>query len=207
MPNLTAKAAAELLALPAYEQLRIITEQKYPHRKPNSFRTSFYSPALRAITRFYREGNNPRVIQLAHERLDTLRPDSRRINNRRVLESFAASPQFARQLDIRPSGQYQAAIGDVVIRLAPDILAHDNGSPKVIYYNLRSAAIPPEIARCTIEIAHWIFEANGIRLPITAIEYVDLVENSVHTTARRRKRTIDRLRANAHVISALWDSV
>ena len=53
-PKLTVKAFAELLRLPAYEQLRILEEHKYPRQAPQSYRT----PYLRARTACY-----PRVLR------------------------------------------------------------------------------------------------------------------------------------------------
>jgi len=34
MPTLTVRALGELLYLPLYQQLRILTEQKYPRQEP-----------------------------------------------------------------------------------------------------------------------------------------------------------------------------
>lgn len=206
MPALTAKAAAELLSLPAYEQLRVIAEQKYPRQAPNSYRTPFYQPALTAIRRFFRQNNDPRVIATAKQETRELRPDSKARNNLRVLDAFEGSRQFTRSLEIRPKKDFEAEIDDVVIRLAPDFLAYENGEPRVFFYNCRTVALPTELARVTIEIAHWILAESGTEIPIQSIEYVDLVEQRVHTAKSRRKGTITKLKANARVIQALWDA-
>lgn len=207
MPTLTAKAAAELLQLPGYEQLRILTEQKYPRREPNSYRTPFYRAALAAISSFYRRGNDVAIIAAAKHSTVDLKPRSKRTNNARVLRAFERSTQFERQLTVRPKKDFEADIEGVTVRLAADLLALEDGEPKVFFYNCRSVAIPSELARTTLEIAHWIFEENDSKLPMSAFEYIDFIDQEVHTVARRRKTTITRLRNNAQVIKALWDAV
>ena len=49
IPRITVRAFAELLNLPAYEQVRILHDQKYPRRQPQVFRVPFYQPALHGI--------------------------------------------------------------------------------------------------------------------------------------------------------------
>lgn len=207
MPTLTAKAAAELLHLPGYEQLRILTEQKYPRREPNSFRTPFYRPSLAAIRNFYRRGNNEQAILVAKVGAADLKPASKKSNNIRVLTAFQASKQYVRRLTVRPKREFEAELAGVTIRLGADLLAIEDGEPRVIFYNCRSVAIPGELARSTLEIGHWVMEQNNAEISIKSFEYVDFIEQKVHTCERRRKTTITRLRNNVQVITALWDAV
>jgi hypothetical protein len=197
MPRLTAKAAAELLSLPAYEQLRILTDHKYPKLQPQVFRTPFYQPALRAICDFYKAGNESAVIAKARMVIDSLRLETRRRSNHRILDAFERSSEYARSLSIRPSKRFNARVGEVEIRLSPDLLAYEDGQARVLYYNFRAAGVQPELARTTIEIAHWIFEEDGHEIPILGIEYVDLANGKRHRTRKRRATTLRRLRANA----------
>jgi hypothetical protein len=207
MPRLSAKAAAELLNLPAYEQLRILTEQKYPKQQPQAFRTPFYQPSLRAIRDFYRGKNNAASLAAARSEINKLAAEPRRRNNHRVLDYFERTPEYVRQLTVRPAKRFDAAVGSVEIKLSPDLLVYEDEKPKVLYYNLRAAAVEQELAKTTVEIAHWIFEENGLRIPIRNIEYVDLVTGRRHRTTSRRSTTLRRLRANAKVIEALWNSI
>jgi hypothetical protein len=207
MPRLSTKAAAELLNIPAYEPLRILTEQKYPKQQPQVFRTPFYQPALRAIRDFYKTGNEPAVIAEARAIIDRLSLESRRRNNHRVLDSFEQSSEYMRALTVRPNKRFNASVGAVEIKLSPDLLAHEDGQGRVLYYNFRAAGVEPQLARTTIEIAHWILEENGHEIPIRTIEYVDLTNGRRLRTRTRRATTLRRLRANARVIEALWDSI
>jgi hypothetical protein len=46
MPELTVRSFAELVHLPAYEQSRILYEQKYPRQAPQTFKSPYYAVAL-----------------------------------------------------------------------------------------------------------------------------------------------------------------
>jgi hypothetical protein len=47
MPRLNARALSELMALPGYEQYRVLYEQKYPKSTPNVFKTPYYARLAR----------------------------------------------------------------------------------------------------------------------------------------------------------------
>jgi hypothetical protein len=207
MPSLTVKAAAELLRLPAYEQARILYEQKYPRQQPQTFRTPFYSPVLSAIREYYRAGNDTTVLGRARQNIRNIGLQQRRDANLRVLDCFEGSNQAARSL--LPSGHppLRMAIGSVEIRLALDMSASEGSLAKRFYYNPRVVALDGEVARAAIEIAHWLLEQAGFSTPIRNIEYVDLTGGRVFRTRRRRAATIKRLKANARIIEALWPTI
>ncbi len=206
MPRLTAKAAAELLQLPAYEQIRILTEQKNPRQQPQVFRAPFYAPALRGIREFYRGGNDPLALSQARTRIAGLRLHLRRVNNDRVITAFCASPLASRHLLPVPGLRLTATIGHVDISLSLDLVGHEAGVARYIYYNCRAAPIQPEIARGTIEIAHWVLTEAGSNIPIRQIEYFDFASGRLFRTSARRAGTLKRLKANARLIEAIWPS-
>lgn len=207
MPRLTARAMAELLKLSMYEQVRILHEQKYPKQQPQKFRIPFYSPALSGIRAYYHGNNDPNAISHVRQVISNLRLDSRRINNHRVLDSFEGSRQYNRKLLPRNNPSIVASVSQLELRLSLDLRAEENENDRFIYYNCRAAALDENIARSTIEIAHWILEENGLLVPIKAIEFVDLYSNQIHKASRRRPSTIKAVKENARIIRALWPTI
>ena len=206
-PSLTVRAFAELLRLPAYEQLRILQEQKYPSRAPQVFRAPFYAPALRAIRAFYGAGNDPAVLDLARQALGGLGLEARRQSNTRVLDAFAGSTQSERRLVPVANPRVALAVEPVRVRLSPDLVAEEATVGRWIYYNCRAAAIEAETARTTLEIAHWLLEETGAVVDPGSIEFIDLAANRQYRGRGRRSTTIRRVRQNARVIDAVWRSI
>ena len=44
MPRISVRSFAEMLSLPAYEQLRVLYEQKYPKKEPQTFKIPYTNP-------------------------------------------------------------------------------------------------------------------------------------------------------------------
>lgn len=207
MARLTAKAFAELLDRPAFDQMRILREQRFPRREPAFFRTSYYQPAIDGILRFYRDENDPGALEWARRQADQVNPGHRTEHNHRVLDAFEVSPAYTRMLTIRNDPKYRREEDHVTVRLAPDLVVREDGVPKIIFLNCRAEGLEEDFARRIIEVAHWVLEGAGVDLPIGQMEVVDLSSGITHTTRRRRRRTINRLEDNIAVIQALWDSL
>lgn len=207
MPRLTVRALAELLDLSAYQQLRILQEQKYPRQEPQVFRAPYYQPALTAIRTYYQESNDSTVLGRARGAIRELRLPSRRQSNLRVLEAFEESSQYKRRSLPIPRSQVLTRIGQLEIRLSLDMMADERGSTRRLYYNCRTAKLEAEIARRTLEIAHWIMEQNGLDVPYRNLEYFDFANGRMFRIASRRPRTITSVRANARIIEALWNTI
>lgn len=206
-PSLSVKAAAELLQLPAYEQERILLEQKYPRQQPQSFRAPFYSPALAGIRRYYAAGRDPLVLATQKAAIRQLGLPQRRDHNLRVISEFEGSPQAQRQIQPLPSPRIRAAMGTVEFRLSLDLLGDERGQLRRIYYNCRSTPIEVAVAKTALDIASWVLEEAGFAIPMRQLEYVDFAGGRVVKHAVRSAQTIRRLRASARIIEAIWPSL
>ena len=136
-PTLTARAFAEMLELPLYEQLRILLEQKYPDKGPAIFRVPYYRPAMTAIRRFYSSGRQMQVIidAVAAVRNSTM-PASRIDNNVRVIRSFERSRQPRRQLHTGQAQTVTSILSGVELRFTPDLSATEGQQPKHLLYKV-----------------------------------------------------------------------
>ena len=206
-PALTVRAFAELMRLPAYEQLRILAEQKHPSQQPQVFRTPFYLPALAGIRSYYRSGNDPRALEAARIKASEARLRARRDSNLRVIAQFARGEQARRVLLPVPGPRASHHLGGVELRLQFDISAREDDTSRHIFYNCRAVPIDGEVARTTLELAHWVLEETGVDAPLNSLEYVDLTGGRVYRTRSRRPRSIQIARRNAAVIETLWPSV
>jgi hypothetical protein len=206
-PSLTAKALAAMLQMPAYEQSRVLYDQKYPKQHPQSFRTPYYQKALSGIREYYRSGRNPQVLSSAQNDLQNIGNETRRTNNVRVLENFIKSSQPKRMLEPQPNKRYSAHTGTVEVRLSPDLQALEKGDVRVIYFNCRVAPITDEIAALTIEIANWVLVQNQLQIAVDHVEVVDLATGKVHRRKTVRPSTIKAIKNNGRIIEALWSTV
>jgi hypothetical protein len=207
MPSLTVRAMAEMLRLPAYEQVRILAEQKHPKQAPQIFRTPYYQPAITGIRAFYANGNDLTQLTAARGKALNASQQSRRDNVLRVIDKFEASSAIKRPLVIAKNSKYTASVGDVQLRLSPDIQAFDGNKPVFIYYNCRATRLDEEAARSTLEIAHWVLETNGVDVKPIQVEYLDLATGVLHRVKKRRPTTVKALKGNAKIISTLWPSL
>lgn len=207
MPSLTVKAAAELLRVPAYTQVRILTQQKYPKSGSQVFRTPFYRVALGGIRSYFYHGNSKKQIQIAKSKAHSLSQAAKRDNNKRVLNAFASSSFAKRQLEPIKNSQFLGTIGGVDFRLSSDLHVLENDKARVIYINCRAEELDPEIARLTLEIAYWVLRQNNQHIPMGQLEFIDLFRNKRYCFKTARKRTIPSLRQNAKIIDAVWPSL
>lgn len=207
MPSLTVRAMAEMLRLPAYEQVRILAEQKHPKQAPQIFRTPYYQPAIAGLRAFYAGGNDPTRLLAARGKALSASQQSRRDNLIRVIDRFEASHAAKRLLVIMKNSKYIASVGDVQFRLSPDIQALDGEKPVFIYYNCRATKLDEEAARLTLEIAHWVLEENGVDVKPIQVEFLDLATGTLHRVQKRRPTTVKALKGNAKIISTLWSTL
>jgi hypothetical protein len=206
-PRLNVRAVAELLSLPAYAQMRILHQMKYPKQAPQVYRAPYYAPSLTAIRDFHAAGNSQAFLDAARHQIDRLKLDSRKENNHRVLNSFEGGGQYLRQLKPRQNRRFRALLGSVEIRLSADFVADENGKVRTIFYHWKAHSLEPELAKITLEIAHWVLGQNEGGSDPRLIEFVDVTGDRHFKGTKGRPRTIKQLHQNAKVIDALWKSI
>lgn len=204
-PRLSERTAAQFLQLPAVEQARILHDQKYPRLAPQVFKQPYYQPALSGIRDVLTEGAAGLVK--ARASVQSIAQPSRRMHTMRVIESFAASEHAKRGLKIGTRKRYYAAIGEVELRLSPDLFAVECDQDRILYFNFKAAQCNPEVARMTLEIGHWLLEQNGVSIAPDQLEFIDLFTGALYRGKRRRLRTVRALEENAKLIESLWPTI
>jgi hypothetical protein len=208
MPRLTVRSLAELMQLPGYEQYRILYEQKHPRSSPGAFKAPYYAPALRGIRSYYADGNSPAAIEDARSRLASIGNLARRSHNERVLTSFAASPQADRFLMPVRVPRLETTLGDVDLHLAFDLVARENDQPRWLLYNMRVMPVDEQLARATLEVAHWLLQSCGVDAPMAQLEYVDLaVDGQFYSFRRTRSTTIKQAEQTLKLVETLWPTI
>lgn len=204
-PRLTVRSAAEMLGRSKDQMAQQLYDQKYPEEGDRVFRTPYYRPALGGIKSYFQQGR-PALSQTRSE-IQGFRQPSRRDQNNRVLDSFERSPIAERALKPVPNRRYYAQIGDVELRLSPDMQATEDGEIKVIYFNCRNTEYNPETAKALVEIAYWVLRQNGVDIRPDQIEFVDLFSRKVYTVDAVRARTLETLTADALEVTKMWQGL
>lgn len=209
MPTLSTRSFAEMLNLPAYEQSRILHEQKYPKANSGLFKMPYYATALAGIRRYHKGGNDKDAIKNALDIAAVLKGPGKAPHNARVLNQYLNSSMAGRtfnniSLTINVSGKPKA---DVELRLKFDFEGDEKSKRKFVFFNCRDAALEPQVVTDTITIAHWILAENGILVDIKNIEYHDLKTGMLSSISRPSVKTIKRMRENAKIISSLWPTI
>ena len=208
MPTLTIRSLGEMLYLPMYQQLRMLTEQKYPNQEPAAFRVPFYSPAMAAIRRYYRESNSLNVLDAAIAQVQaSTYLQQRKTNNVAVITAFRQGQQRTRDLTPVTATGYTANLAGLQLRFTPDLIATENGTRKYLIYDCRAVAPTQQIARTVVDLANYVLQQNGVELVPRDVELV-----SLRTDQRRRFSTIsqtsiNRAQQNAAAIIQLWPTL
>src|SRR5690606_17310244 len=132
---------------------------------------------------------------------------SRRMHTMRVIEQFWAAYQQGNGLALTTQKRYRTELGNVEIRMSPDVFALKGDEERFIYYNFKAEEYDPECARMTLEIAHWLLERNGVEIHSRQLEFFDLFSNVLYTGKKRRSKTIKLLEENAKLIESLWPTI
>lgn len=208
MPKLTVRAFAEMMVLPAYEQERILFEQKYPRKAPQIYKAPYYAPALGAIRRYYRGGNDTFILDECRRHIqETAKPLSKCQHNLRVIDAFNAGPQAVRQMTLRTLRDYTLGVGSVELRLNFDLIADEAAKRRLLFYNVRNAELDSDVARLTLELAQIVLRENGQTIPAASLEFVDLFSQTMVTGRRLRTTTEEKVIRNASIIERLWPAV
>jgi hypothetical protein len=207
MPSLTIRSFAELLNLPAHAQVKILTEQKYPKKGPQSFKTPYYQQALTGIRGFYKKGGDAEQLTLAKSRIEQFTQESKRDNNLRIINSFVESDLPKRQLQVGSVKHLTFNIQEIALRFSPDLNGNEGGSERYILLHYRSQPLNAELARTTLELVHWGLECGGAPVSTKHLEYVDLFAGTTYSIAKRRVSTIAAAEQNLKIISTLWPSL
>jgi hypothetical protein len=205
-PSLSVRAFAELLRLPAVQQVRILNDQKYPNSEPQSFRVPYYQPALKGIRDYYR-GGGVAALDAARAAAMELAPPARREHNLRVIDQFAGGPQAQRTLAPITSPKLSTSVSGVTIRLQFDLVAMEGNVTRYILYNLRNEPVEAEIARSTLEIAHWAMQREDLQVPPQSLEHVEIATGIGRSGRPVRQRTIQNVEQNANLIHTLWPTI
>ena len=204
-PRLTARSAAEMMDAPAGEMAKLLKDQKYPHTGDRVFRTPYYQPAISGMVHYFKDGKA--ALRDARAKFQSFRVPSRRENCERALQSFEKSQLSGRKLIPKPNRRFSISIGDVELRLSPDLQANENGELRVIYFNCKVGAYRPEVAHRLLEIAYVILSRNGMQVRPDQIEFCDLFTGYVHTITKVRESTLRMLDDEAAMIVKVWSEV
>jgi len=208
MPEVTVKAFSELIHTPLYGQLRILNEQKYPRQAPGFFKIQYYRPALSAIRRYFRGGNNQAFLPATAQQITGVgKQEHQRDNNYRAITSFRRGLQKNRSLLVSDSQTWEVTLANIVVRCTPDLHFIEDGHQGVILFDCREQQTEVEIVRTTVELFHHTLASNGVDIQMRRVEYVHLDSDTVHHWNTPRQSTINRANQTAAAIQTLWDSI
>ena len=207
-PTVTVRSMATLLHWPVERKVRELRRQKYPKEGSPAFRIPYYSCARTGIRRYYRNGNALSALAEARSKTESLSPESKRDNNKRVLDSFQKNGALlARVFQLQRDTTYVGRIPHVELRVSPDMRALEDGMLRYIFYHWKSAALTGQLAEDTLQLACLALEQNGLEVPLDSLEYVDLFTTRVYKIRARSADTEKLLRANARVIAEIWPTL
>lgn len=207
VPSLSVRAFAELLRLPAYEQVRVLNDQKYPASEPQSFKIPYYQPALKGIRDYYRTSNDPAALGAARAVAKTAKLEARRKHNLRVIAQFEKSVQAKRKLVPKAGADHSLVLSGVLVRLRFDLVAEEGKSLRHILYDPRDTPVDDETARSTLELAAHVLQSSGSPVLPKQLEYVAISSGHSRTITTVRARTMQRIQANAKLIKTLWPTI
>lgn len=210
MPVLTARAFSEMLHLPGYEQQRILVEQKYPRQGPSPFKIPYYVSALSQLRTYFATNHDRASLDTwIVEEAPALKPQSKAINNARLVSSFLAS-HFADRMLI-PARFQKHFRGNpnpnVELKLSFDLVGSEGGTDRFVFVNPRSIAIDQQVAEETLQIGFWILSQRLPGVEISSLEYWDIPSDARYVVSKIAKRVITNMHNNAALVDAIWNSL
>ena len=207
LARLTVKSVADILIHPKSNVTAVLKEQKYPSADPQKFRTPYYQRAIAGIRQYYANGNDATVLIHWRNQLLSIKNPTRRANNLRALDVFAASPLAKRKLAPIPNKRYSAVASGVVISLSADMQATQSAQLQIVYFHCRAVPLDPVEADMIANVAHWVLQANGITVSPTQVEIMDLCVGQSLKASAWHASTGKAVTARAQTISQLWSQI
>jgi hypothetical protein len=153
-----------------------------------------------------RRHSHPPLID-ARANIEKIKFESRRLHCSRVLENFVRSEHAKRRLKPIVARKCTAMLYDLELRLSADLCALEGDEERIIYFNANAVPQHAEVAKKTLEIAHWLLEHTGVGLNPAQVEFIDLSNGALPKITKRRSKTIRDLEANAKLIGTLWPAI
>lgn len=207
MPRMNARSMAEMIAVPGYAQLSMLTAQKYPKKGGAKFMVPYYGPAIAGFRQAISSNDPANALSAAESKAQAVGNKSRRENLARALDRFKHSGLLDRPLKLRTNAKIEASVGTVELRASPDLVADDGKGPIVMYFNCNILAYDQETARRLLEIAHWLYGQNNIDIAPQRFEMLDLASGTLHQGKKPRSTTIAQMKKTATVIESVWDAI
>jgi hypothetical protein len=205
--RVTVKSFAELLHTPLYGQYRILHEQKYPRKAPACFMIPYYQLTRRGIHRYFERGNDASHFPVNAGAIKSNKPDVRE-NNFRSIQSFLNSSHANRVFTTQAPRTFDVAVESALLRFTPDVIGRDaKGDVKYLIFDFTEAAPDKEVMETVIELAHHTVTENGLTLKPRDIEYIHLETKQQIIRTSVRSRTLQRAKATAKGIAALWPNL
>jgi hypothetical protein len=206
-PKLTARAFAEFMLSPVHKQMPHLWQHKYPKSNPAFFKTGYYHAVREFIRRHF---SNPTVISELRPELFFTNNDSCRENNIRAHDDFLNSRLCGLNCVPLPIKTYKIKIGELVLRITPDVEFSDNGTTKYIlidYTNKKLTQHDVDVMDTTLEIAWEIIRQNNADVGIADIRYFKLQGDVARKRTKVRKRTMASLDLTAKAITSIWPNL
>lgn len=209
-PRLSVRAFAEMMRLPAYEQMRILEAHKYPPLAPGEHQVPYYCEALGAVRRYYRHDNDERVVREVLRYLQSRRKPSSRARagrNALALEAFLESSEARRSLTPVPFGPRDCAFHGLVLQLSFDVVGEEARRVKFKLYNMADEEMDEELVRSTLELSSHLLSAEEVAHRFGDLEYFDMAEDRLWRWPQVRQRTLHRARKTAQLVCTLWPTL
>lgn len=135
---------------------------------------------------------------------------TRLLHNARAIDAYAA--HFSgRPFQMLDKVKLRLTIGDVIVRVTPDLVVCEKGKEKLVRLHLRE----PEPTAAEIQIVSQVlFEAavqanwpNGLPMTASRVLFLDLQRGTEHRGARMGSRMRSNIVAACRQISLYWDSI
>ncbi len=206
-PRSNARALASImLGTPAIRR-RTLTSFKYAGAEPFKHMVHYYQLVRTAIRGYFVSGCDPSVIKLAIRKAQKLSPDSKRVNITRSLDQFLLSTLAKRTLEIRTNSYITTSIGQLALRMSPDLAVTERTVPRFVFLEYGSKAVDDVKSQLVVDIAFLIASRSDARVRPEQVELYDIQSGRSFVARDRRAVIQTQLVDLIPEIRRIWDNV
>lgn len=215
MIALTMKGLANYMTASSYKQRTILRNFKYPKESESRAQAKYYREARRFIRAFLAgkysvSWLDDKSRSLLASASNAPRAVSQRLkDNARAIQQYASSfaDSHGRKIEVLKDVDIPLVMGQVTIKIRPDLHYEENGVRKLARFEFGSAE-PKRIAlRVLCQAMLEGATANQIALASSACSVFDIPRGKIHRLARVGSQTLRDIRAACDTIADIWPNI
>lgn len=206
-PRMNSRSLAKFLTGSPAVKRSTLKSTKHSRDDPYKPPVIFYQPTKIAIRGYFQGGHSKGAIKVALLKAQALRPQARKDNNIRAMQTFLKSDFAARELVVLTKPHTKVSLGGVQLSVSADYLVGERQRERYLFVELGHKPIPPERAQLIVDLAYFLLRAASIVVRSEQVELYELCLNKSYFANDHRTQIERQLVAAMPGVKQIWAAV